>query len=89
MTTLYVEPFSGLAGDMLLSALCGLTDAYDEIKKLPGKLHLPDGKVEINEVEKNGIVCKHVKVIDLNPNKEHHHSHDHGHSHNHDLSQDS
>jgi pyridinium-3,5-bisthiocarboxylic acid mononucleotide nickel chelatase len=93
MSTLYVEPFSGLAGDMLLGALCGLTDGYDEIKALPGKLHLHDGKVEINEVEKNGIVCKHVKVIDLNEGQEtHHHSpddeHSHGHSHDHDHSQD-
>lgn len=88
MTILYVEPFSGLAGDMLLGALCGLTDAYDELKELPGKLHLPDGKIEVNEVEKNGIVCKHVKVIDLNPSEHKHshdysHDHDHGHSHNH------
>lgn len=85
MNTLYVEPFSGIAGDMLLSALCGLADAYDEIVKLPDQLHLPDGKVEINEVEKNGIVCKHVNIIDLNPDETHHHSHeDHDHSHDHD-----
>ncbi len=85
MSILYVEPFSGLAGDMLLGALCGLTNGYEEIQALPDKLHLHDGKVEINEVEKNGIVCKHVKVIDLNEGKEtHHHSHDHDHPHNHD-----
>lgn len=85
MSTLYVEPFSGLAGDMLLGALCGLTDGYQEIQALPGKLHMHDAKVEINEVEKNGIVCKHVKVIDLNKGKEpHHHSHDHEHPHDHD-----
>jgi uncharacterized protein (TIGR00299 family) protein len=85
MSTLYVEPFSGLAGDMLLGALCGLTDGYDEIKALPDKLHLHDGKIEINEVEKNGIVCKHVKVIDLNEGKDsHQHSHDHDHPHDHD-----
>ena len=92
MSTLYVEPFSGIAGDMLLGALCGLTDGYTEIKELPDKLHLHDGKIEINEVEKNGIVCKHVKVIDLNEGKDEHrhshdhdvpHDHDHGHSHNH------
>lgn len=90
MSTLYVEPFSGIAGDMLLSALCGLTDAYNEITDLPDKLHLHDGKIEISEVEKNGIVCKHVKVIDLNegedPDKHSHdddHPHDHDHAHNH------
>ena len=88
MNTLYVEPFSGIAGDMLLSALCGLADTYDEIVDLPGKLHLPDGKVEITEVEKNGIVCKHVNVIDLNLEDTHHHHHDHDHDHDHDHGHD-
>lgn len=92
MNTLYVEPFSGIAGDMLLGALCGLADAYDAIRDLPDKLHLHDGKIEINKVEKNGIVCKHVKVIDLNPDETHHHSHDpdhgHEHGHSHDHSHD-
>ena len=77
MKILYVEPFSGVAGDMFLSALCGLADAYDTIEALPDKLHLPDGKVEVGEVEKNGIVCRHVNVLDLNPEKAHHHAHDH------------
>ena len=88
MNTLYVEPFSGIAGDMLLSALCALADGYEEIVKLPGQLHLPDGKVEINQVEKNGIVCKHVNVIDLNPEERHHHHHDHTHDHDHDHDHD-
>ena len=85
MSTLYIEPFSGLSGDMLLSALCSLTDAYDDIIALPGKLHLPDGKVEVQQLNKNGIVCKHVKIIDLN---EADHSHSHDHSHDHDHSDD-
>ena len=91
MKILYVEPFSGVAGDMFLSALAELADAYDTIESLPGKLHLPDGKVEVREVEKNGIVCRQVTVLDLNPEKSHHHAHDHGqvgdhdhgHAHNH------
>ena len=91
MNTLYVEPFSGIAGDMLLSALCALADGYEEIVALPGQLHLPDGKVEINELEKNGIVCKHVNIIDLNPEEthhHHHHDHDHDHDHGHDHGHD-
>ncbi len=84
MNVLYIEPFSGISGDMFLSALCGLADAYDAIEELPGKLHLPDARVEINQVEKNGIVCQHVKVIDLNPQETHRHSHDHHHPHDHD-----
>lgn len=84
MTTLYIEPFSGLSGDMLLSAFCALADYYDEIAKLPEQLHLSDGKVEISNANKNGIVCKHVRIIDLNEEAEgrHHHGdqeslHDH------------
>lgn len=80
MNTLYIEPFSGLAGDMLLSAFCGLADDYHEIMHLPEKLNLPDGKVEIQTLNKNGIVCKHVHVIDLNE-KENGHTHSHDHSH--------
>lgn len=84
MSQLYVEAFSGLSGDMLLSALCDLADYHEEIIKLPGKLHLTDGKVEINTVNKNGIVCKHVHIIDINEEGGHHHHHDHHHHHHHD-----
>lgn len=91
MTSLYIEPFSGLSGDMLLSALCELADYHQEIVKLPGKLHLPDGKVLIEPANKNGIVCKHVRIIDLNEDQgahAHHHGHDHDHSHDHDHHHD-
>lgn len=94
---LYIEPFSGASGDMFLSALCGLTDSYDLIASLPKKLNLEDGKIEIQELNKNGIVCKHIKIIDLNVNSHsshshthhhhnhghHHHGHDHDHHHDH------
>ena len=90
MKTLYIEAFSGLSGDMFLGALAGLTNSYKELEKLPEQLSLKDGKIEITEVDKNGIVCKHVRVIDLNASEEastntdaHEHTHDHDHSHNH------
>lgn len=76
MTTLFIEAFSGISGDMFLGALAGLTDAYDELEYLPKLLNLPDGKVEISTVNKNGIVCKHVRVIDLNAHDHSHHHHD-------------
>ncbi|MDQ8187943.1 nickel pincer cofactor biosynthesis protein LarC [Pelagicoccus sp. SDUM812002] len=87
--TLYLEPFSGIAGDMLLSALCSLADAYDEVVELPAKLHLPDGRVEIQTLNKNGIVCRHINIIDTGEahSETHSHSHDHGgHAHSHDHS---
>ncbi|NND34588.1 MAG: LarC family nickel insertion protein [Saprospiraceae bacterium] len=94
MSTLYIEPFSGLAGDMLLSGLCGLANYYEEIVKLPDLIHLSDGKVEIDTVTKNGIVCKYVRIIDLNQqhsdkldqtghDKIHTHEHNHDHHHHH------
>ncbi len=96
MNNLYIEPFSGLSGDMFLGALCGLLEAYDDLEGLPQKLNLPDGRVEISSVEKNGIVCRHVNVVDLNEptnahhdhkheheHPHHHHKHDEGHSHSH------
>ena len=82
---LYIEPFSGASGDMFLSALCALTDEYDLIQSLPSLLNLKDGKVEVNQVEKNGIVCKHLKILDLNPETHtHHHTHPPTHTHHSD-----
>jgi uncharacterized protein (TIGR00299 family) protein len=73
MGILYVEPFSGISGDMLLGALCGLKDDYDTILTLPKQLSLNDANVEVREVRKNGINCKHVRVIDLGGKNSKHH----------------
>lgn len=77
MSTIYIEAFSGLSGDMFLGALAGLTDAYSDLETLPEALGLDDAVVKIKEVNKNGIVCKHVRVIDLNVQKKDHHNHRH------------
>ena len=73
--SLYIEAFSGMSGDMFLSALAALADAYDELESLPEQLHLTDAKVEIRPVIKNGIACKHVRVIDLHDEHKHPHRH--------------
>ena len=99
MSTIYIEAFSGLSGNMFLSAFCELIDDYELLLDLPLKLHLPDGKIEVQEVNKNGISCKYVEVIDLNLEKDslaghthehedqqHDHSHGHDHTHDHDHS---
>lgn len=82
MQTLYIESFSGLSGDMFLGALAGLAYAYNDIKNIPDLLGLQDAKIEISEVNKNGIVCNHVGVINLNevnvhPKHKKHNSHRH------------
>ena len=84
--TLYVEAASGLSGDMFLGALAALADDYDSLLSLPQRLGLLDARVEISQVNKNGIVCKRVSVIDLSneapsqssPSHDHeHHEHEH------------
>ena len=82
MTKLYIEAFSGLSGDMFLGALAALTNSYDELLELPKLLRLDDAKIKITQVDKNGIVCQHVKVIDLNePHTHHDENHDQAHHH--------
>ncbi|MFD1015397.1 nickel pincer cofactor biosynthesis protein LarC [Winogradskyella rapida] len=94
MKTIYIEAFSGLSGNMFLSAFSELLGDYDQLLDLPNKLHLPDGKIEIKQADKNGITCQYVEVIDLNDHPDsdsdatthngHDHSHSHEHSHEHD-----
>ncbi len=75
MSAVYIEAFSGLSGDMFLGALSGLLGDYDILETLPSKLHLPDAEVAINDVVKNGIACKHVKVVDKGSNNKSHGRH--------------
>jgi pyridinium-3,5-bisthiocarboxylic acid mononucleotide nickel chelatase len=82
MAILKIEAFSGLSGDMFLGALADLTGAYDEIVQLPTLLGLKNVEVKITAVEKAGIACKHIKILDHNTyqlRQEHTHDHDHDH----------
>ncbi|RCW92484.1 nickel pincer cofactor biosynthesis protein LarC [Winogradskyella arenosi] len=94
MKTIYIEAFSGLSGNMFLSAFSELLGDYDQLLDLPNKLHLPDGKIEIKQADKNGITCQYVEVIDLNDypdsdsNSTTHNGHDHSHSHEHSHEHD-
>lgn len=90
MSILKIEAFSGMSGDMFLGALTELTNSYEELIQLPIKLHLKNVEVKISEVNKNGIACKHIKIIDNNEYPEtrhnilsksdHHHTHKHNHT---------
>ncbi len=75
MSTIYIEAFSGMSGDMFLSAFAALDDSYDILENLPEKLDLRDAKIIISDVNKNGIACKHIKVIDLNNSQKKPHRH--------------
>ncbi len=88
MNTIYIEAFSGLSGNMFLSAFCELLDDYKIIQELPKQLHLPDAKIEIEKVSKNGISCNYIEVIDLNENSEHKPSESHTHTDTHQHGDD-
>ncbi|MBK8944440.1 MAG: nickel pincer cofactor biosynthesis protein LarC [Ignavibacteriae bacterium] len=71
---LKIEAFSGASGDMFLSALAQLSDNFDDLKTLPSKLNFDDhAEIIISDVKKNGIACKHIKVVEKA--KQHHHRH--------------
>lgn len=90
MSILKIEAFSGLSGDMFLGALAELTNTYDELTQLPGKLYLKNVEVKISDVSKNGIACKHIKIIDNNEYQKtgnnilSQHDHNHSHIHHHE-----
>ncbi len=65
MAILKLETFAGISGDMFLGALTALADAYDDIRDLPKKLGLEEEvAVQIDSVNKNGIACKHVNIVE-------------------------
>ena len=75
MAILKLETFAGISGDMFLGALTALANAYDDITELPKKLGLEsEVTVQIISVNKNGIACKHVKIVE-NKKTDHPHRH--------------
>lgn len=60
MSDLILDPFHGIAGDMLLGALVSLGLEREWLSELPAELGLDDAKVRIRDTERQGISC--VKV---------------------------
>lgn len=87
MSVLKIEAFSGLSGDMFLGALAELTEAYEEIQQLPAKLKLANVEVIITVVEKAGIACRHIKILDHNDYEEHKHIKNQGYASEHKNSE--
>ena len=87
-TILYIEPFSGISGDMFLGALAPLLHAEEEICGLPKLLGLEEVEVKFENVIRSTIQCRRavVTVRGHAPEQEphdHSHHHDHGHDHSH------
>jgi uncharacterized protein (TIGR00299 family) protein len=60
MRVAILDPFSGVAGDMLLGALIHVGLDPDWLRALPNALGIDDIGVEIREVVRGEIVCKKV-----------------------------
>ncbi|KAA3617741.1 MAG: nickel pincer cofactor biosynthesis protein LarC [Calditrichaeota bacterium] len=62
MKIIYFDCFSGISGDMLLGAFIDAGLNQELLTELPEKLNLPQVKVTINKVLKNGLSATKVDV---------------------------
>lgn len=63
MKILYFDCFSGISGDMSLSALIDLGVDLHRLTAELNKLHLDGWEISVSEVSKQGIGAKHADVI--------------------------
>jgi len=64
MTTLRIEPFSGISGDMMLGALVALGADPALLMKLPATLGLDGATVKVGTVSRCGIQCVKADIAD-------------------------
>ncbi len=73
---LYIEPYSGIAGDMFAAAMSGLFPdlkfLYDGINSLP--IH-NEFEIDLKNIQKKGIAAKQFKVKLINQKSHTHHHH--------------
>lgn len=95
MKTLYLEPFSGLSGDMLNGLLIDLGGNVDELKKELAKIPVDGYHLHIQRIAKSSIYgidfdvhlahgTKDHGIPDDFAESTHHEHHPHGHGHNHE-----
>lgn len=82
MKILYFDCFSGISGDMCLSAFLDLGVDFEWFKKELKKLNLEGWDINLEKVVKNGITASFVKVL-ADENHEHTHDQEHTHTHSH------
>jgi len=87
MRTLYLDCFSGIAGDMLVGALIDLGAPVDAIRAGLESLRLDGWRIDVREVERGAIraikfeVSVAGSVADSQEHEAHQHHHDHGPGH--------
>ena len=86
MKALYVEPFAGISGNMLLGALLDAGVPFAFLQEEFAKLHLGNYELVHKSVNKCGIQAQYFNVV-LPEEQEHEHEHahdgDHVHEHHH------
>lgn len=89
MRALYLEPFAGISGNMLLGALLDSGVPFEYLKNEFAKLHLGDYELIHKSVNKSGIQAQYFDVLLPEGQEQHHgfnhegncHVHEHHHSH--------
>ena len=95
MKALYVEPFAGISGNMLLGALLDAGVPFAFLQEEFAKLHLGNYELVHKSVNKCGIQAQYFNVV-LPEEQEHEHEHahdgdhvhEHHHAHDHDDNHD-
>ena len=101
MKALYVEPFAGISGNMLLGALLDAGVPFAFLQEEFAKLHLGNYELVHKSVNKCGIQAQYFNVVlpeeqehehehahDGDHVHEHHHAHDHDDNHEHEHHHD-
>jgi uncharacterized protein (TIGR00299 family) protein len=96
MSKIYVEPFSGISGNMFMGALFDLGASFPKVKEELTKLNIGQYELIYEKVDKCGIRATHFDVKltgegtatfsddhHEDRHEEHHHDHDHEHEHEH------
>lgn len=89
MTSLYLDCFSGVAGDMLVGALLDLGASFDKVESGLARLGVKGYRLERRSVKRGALSATKFDVHlegheGADPGAVHAHDHDHGHHHGHD-----
>jgi uncharacterized protein (TIGR00299 family) protein len=74
---LYLDCFSGAAGDMLLGALLDLGLPIEGLRSALGSLAIDYGGIAADQVLRAGVSATKFRLIDANAKAHHHHPHHH------------
>ena len=77
--TLYIDCFSGVAGDMFLGAFLDLGLPFEALREALGSLAIDHGTITSERVLRAGVSATKFTLVEPAFEKEHAHSHDHDH----------